>query len=467
MRLSSYHLWTMNLTQESQKKRRDSDARQSRVLHNSSRGIRESAPEPAVVNHFNPIALMTHPTAVAEATTVHTPYTPPVASPRRRIDSVDLLRGVIMILMALDHTRDYFGAAAVNPTDLATTTPALFFTRWITHFCAPVFFLLTGTGAYLARRRRSTSDLSFHLITRGFWLIFVELVVMRFIWQFNVDYHVTMLTVLWALGWSMVVLGALVYLPTWSVAAFGVLLITLHNVTDPLSPQAFGALAPLWTILHRPGFLFNGATHSVFVAYPLLPWIGVTAVGYALGSLYKLGVPERKALLLRVGLSLIALFIVLRAMNVYGDPAPWSGQRSFGYTALSFINTTKYPPSLLFLLMTLGPALLFLRAVDGSVPGALEPALIIGRVPMFYYLLHVVFIHLFAVIAALVRFGTAHWMFESPTIAQFPVTQPPGWPAPLPVVYLLWLMVVVLLYPCCRWYAAIKARSNNPLLSYL
>ena len=410
---------------------------------------------------------MTEQTSVTESTTDYTPHTPTTTSLRRRIDSVDLLRGVIMILMALDHTRDYFGAAAVNPTDLATTTPALFFTRWVTHFCAPVFFLLTGTGAYLARRRRSTSDLSFYLITRGFWLIFLELVVMRFIWQFNVDYRVTMLTVLWALGWSMVVLGVLVYLPTWSIAAFGVLLITLHNLTDALGAQAFGAFAPLWTVLHRPGFVFNGATHSVFVAYPLLPWIGVTAVGYALGSLYKLGVPERRALLLRIGLSLIALFIVLRALNVYGDPARWSSQHSFGFTLLSFINTTKYPPSLLFLLMTLGPALLFLRAVDGSVSRPLGPALIIGRVPMFYYLLHVVFIHLFAVIASLVRFGTAHWMFESPTIAQFPVTQPPGWPAPLPVVYLVWITVVVLLYPCCRWYAGIKARSNNPLLSYV
>jgi uncharacterized membrane protein len=265
----------------------------------------------------------------------------------------------------------------------------------------------------------------------------------------------------------MIMLGGLVYLPTWSIAAFGMLLITLHNVTDAISPQTFGALAPLWTVLHRPGFLFNGVSHSVFVAYPLLPWIGVTAVGYALGSLYKLGVPERRALLLRIGLSLIALFILLRAVNVYGDPAPWSAQRSAGYTVLSFINTTKYPPSLLFLLMTLGPALLFLRAVDGSVRRPLAPALIIGRVPMFYYLLHVVFIHFFAVIASVVRFGTAHWMVESPTIAQFPVTQPLGWPAPLPVVYVVWITVVVLLYPCCRWYAAIKARSNNPLLSYL
>jgi uncharacterized membrane protein len=389
------------------------------------------------------------------------------ASPRQRIDSVDLLRGVIMILMALDHTRDYFGAASVNPTDLATATPALFFTRWVTHFCAPVFFLLTGTGAYLARRHRSSSNLSFFLVTRGFWLIFLELVVMRFIWQFNVDYHVTMLTVLWALGWAMIALGVLVYLPTPVIAAFGLLMIALHNLTDAVTPQSLAALAPLWTVLHRPGFLFMGKSHVVFVAYPLIPWIGVTAVGYSLGAIFKVDAPRRRSLLLRIGLGSIAVFLVLRCINVYGDPAPWAAQRTAGFTVLSFINTTKYPPSLLFVLMTLGPALLFLRTVDGSTPHALRPAVTIGRVPFFYYVMHVLFIHVFAVIASQVRYGAVHWMFESPTIAQFPVTQPPGWPAPLPVVYLVWASVVLLLYPLCRWYAAVRARGNHPFLSYL
>jgi uncharacterized membrane protein len=276
-----------------------------------------------------------------------------------------------------------------------------------------------------------------------------------------------MLTVLWALGWSMVVLGLLVYLPTTAIAIFGVLLIALHNLTDSVTPQALGALAPLWTVLHRPGFLYMGKSHFVFVAYPLIPWIGVTAAGYALGAVYKLDARERRSLLLRIGLGLIAAFLVLRAINVYGDPAPWSPQHSAGFTVLSFINTTKYPPSLLFLLMTLGPALLFLRAVDGYTPRPLRPALTIGRVPFFYYVMHVLFIHAFAVIASEIRYGKVHWMFESPTIAQFPVTQPPGWPAPLPVVYLVWATVVLLLYPCCRWYAAVRARGNHPFLSYL
>jgi uncharacterized membrane protein len=386
---------------------------------------------------------------------------------RHRIDSVDVLRGLIMILMALDHSRDYFGAASVNPTDLATTTAALFFTRWVTHFCAPVFFLLTGTGAYLARRRRSTSDLSFFLISRGFWLIFLEFVVMRFILQFNIDYRVTILTVLWALGWSMVVLGLLVYLPTWVVGAFGVILIAVHNLADGVSPGAFGALAPLWTVLHSPGFVFNGAHHVVFVAYPLVPWIGVTAAGYALGSFFNLDAHRRRSFLLRLGVGLTVGFALLRASNIYGDPSKWSVQKTSFFTFLSFINATKYPPSLLFLLMTLGPALLFLRAVDGRTPAFLRPAMIFGRVPMFYYLLHMAIIHLLAVVASFARYGAIHWMFESPTLGQFPVTQPPGWPAPLPAVYLVWATVVVLLYPLCRWYAALKARSNNPWLSYL
>jgi uncharacterized membrane protein len=386
---------------------------------------------------------------------------------RRRVDSVDVLRGLIMILMALDHSRDYFGAASVNPTDLATTTAALFFTRWITHFCAPVFFLLTGTGAYLARRRRSTADLSFFLVSRGFWLIFLELVVMRFIWQYNIDYRVTMLTVLWALGWSMVLLGLLVYAPTWVVGAFGAILIAVHNLADAISPAAFGALAPVWTILHQPGFVLDGGNHVVFAAYPLVPWVGVTAVGYALGSLFKLDANARRSLLLRLGVGLTVAFVVLRAINIYGDPSRWSVQKTAAFTFLSFINTTKYPPSLLYLLMTLGPALLFLRAADARTPAFLRPALVIGRVPMFYYLLHVVIIHSLAVLASFVRYGAVHWMFESPGLAQFPVTQPPGWAAPLPVVYIVWATAVVLLYPLCRWYAAVKAQSTNPSLSYL
>jgi uncharacterized membrane protein len=386
---------------------------------------------------------------------------------RSRIESVDVVRGIIMILMALDHVRDFFGSLAVNPTDLATTTVPLFFTRWITHICAPVFFLLTGTGAYLALRRRSRAELSRFLLTRGLWLIFLEIVVLRFLMQFNVDYRVTMLTVLWALGWSMVFLSALVYLPTRVVTAIGVVMIATHNLLDPISAASLGAFAPLWSILHAPGFIIQGSEHVVFEAYPLIPWIGVAAVGYGLGSIYDWDADRRRAFLMRLGLGLTAAFVILRAMNVYGDPVPWSAQLSPMFSVLSFLNTNKYPPSLLFLLMTLGPALLLLRWVDAKTPGWLRPAHVIGKVPLFYFLLHFFVIHLLAVIVCYIRYGDAHWMFESPTLGQFPITQPPGWPAPLPIVYAIWVGVVVAVYPLCRWFAGVKQRRREWWVSYL
>jgi uncharacterized membrane protein len=386
---------------------------------------------------------------------------------RQRVDVIDVVRGIIMILMALDHTRDYFGDLAANPTNLATTTVPLFLTRWVTHFCAPTFFLLTGTGAWLARRRRSTGDLSRFLITRGLWIILLEFTVLRFFWQFNVDYQLTVINVLWALGWAMIFLGALVRLPVRVVGAIGVLLIAAHNLLDGVQAAAFGSLAPIWTVLHAPGFLVTGPPHTIFVAYPLIPWIGVTAAGYALGALWDLPAERRRALLLRIGLGMIAAFLVLRAFNVYGEPRPWTPQPSAAMTVLSFINLNKYPPSLLFLLMTLGPVLLVLRALDGRTPAWLRPAQVIGKVPMFYFILHVLLLHSLAAGASLARYGTLDPAIQSPTLDRFPMTQLPGWPASLPVVYLIWVGVVVALYPLCRWYAELKRRSSNPWLSYL
>jgi uncharacterized membrane protein len=388
--------------------------------------------------------------------------------PRSRVESVDVVRGIIMVLMALDHTRDFFGGASINPTDLATTTAPLFMTRWITHFCAPVFCLLTGTGAYLARGRRTTPQLSVFLLTRGLWLVLLELTIARFLWQFNADYQVTIITVLWALGWSMVALALLVHFPTWVAGVVGCAMILLHNLADPVQAASFGSLAPVWNVLHSPGVLYAAPGHIVILAYPLIPWIGVMAAGYSLGAVFGMEAGRRGKLLLRMGIALTASFVVLRLINVYGDPFPWSAQRTGTFTLLSFLNVTKYPPSLLFLLMTLGPALLLLRVMDGRTPPRLlRPALIIGKVPMFYYLAHILLLHVIALFFSYARYGTIRYMFESSRPDQFPVTQPPGWANPLPVVYLLWIVVVVLLYPVCRWYAALKARSGHPLLSYL
>jgi uncharacterized membrane protein len=381
---------------------------------------------------------------------------------RARVESVDLLRGVIMILMALDHTRDFFGIPGQNPADLTTATAALFFTRWVTHFCAPVFFLLTGTGAYLQLRRKSRGELSRFLLTRGIWLIFLEIVVLRcFSYQFNFDYRVTMLIVIWALGWAMITLSVLVWLRASVVTAFGAIMIAGHNLFDSVR-----SASPLWSILHAPGFVLNTPDHVVFVAYPLIPWIGVTAVGYGLGQLYAWDADRRRSFLFRLGLGLSAAFVVIRAINIYGDPSRWTTQKSGLFTVLSFLNATKYPPSLLYLLMTLGPALVFLSAVDNRTPRGLGPALTIGKVPLFYYVLHFTLIHLLAVATCYARYGSAHWMFESPDLGHYPFSPPPGWGFSLPVVYLVWAIVVATMYPLCRWYAGVKQRRNSPWLSY-
>jgi uncharacterized membrane protein len=380
---------------------------------------------------------------------------------RVRLESVDIVRGAIMILMALDHVRDFFGIPGVSPTDLDQATMALFFTRWVTHICAPVFFLLTGTGAYLSLRRKSKPELSQFLLTRGLWLIFLEVVVGRFGLQFNFDYHLTMLVVLWALGWAMIVLSALIWLPTLAVTAFGVVLIATHNLFDSVQSSN-----PLWTILHQPNFIWNTPEHSIFVVYPLVPWIGVTAAGYGLGQIYSWPSDRRRAFLVRLGIGLTAAFVVLRGINRYGDPFQWSSQKSAAFTVLSFLNTVKYPPSLLFLLMTLGPAMLFLWAVDGGTPRWLHPALVFGKVPMFFYLLHFPFIHLLATIVCYARYGQVHWMFESPDVTRFPVTPPPGWGFSLPIIYLVWAFVVVTLYPLCRWFAGVRQRRSDAWLSY-
>jgi uncharacterized membrane protein len=404
------------------------------------------APSPRIVASKN------DPTAATEA----------VIPKRFRLESVDVVRGVIMILMALDHTRDFFGQTSFSPTDPTQTTIPLFFTRWVTHFCAPVFFLLTGTGAYLSLRRKSKAELSRFLFTRGLWLIFLELTLFRCLGlQFNFDYRLTLLDVLWALGWAMIVLSALVRLPTPLVTAIGVVMIAGHNLLDPIRSSN-----PVWTILHSLNFIVANPQHSFFVAYVLIPWVGVTAAGYGLGQIYSWPSDRRRTFLLRAGLGVTAAFVILRSINIYGDPVRWSTQKSAAFTALSFLNTNKYPPSLLFLLMTLGPALLFLWAVDRGTPQFLRPALVLGKVPMFYYLLHFPLIHLLAVAVCYARYGQVHWMFESPSIDKFPITPPPGWRFSLPIIYLIWASVVLALYPFCRWFAALKQRRSDVWLSY-
>ncbi len=385
-----------------------------------------------------------------------------------RLESVDLLRGIVMILMALDHVRDFFGHVTQNPTDMATTTGALFFTRWITHFCAPGFFLLTGLGAGLSRKRRGTNELRHYLITRGLWLLFLDAVLFRcLIFQFNFDFRVTVLTVLWALGWAMIVLGLMLRFAPRTIAITGAALVVLHNLFDGVSARALGAFGPVWSWLHAPGFLVSSERFTVLIAYPIIPWVGVTMLGYVLAGVYEWSAARRTAFLYRSGAALFAAFLIVRGINLYGDPSRWSVQPTPGHTLISFFNTTKYPPSLLFLLMTLGPALVLLAALDGIRPRLTRPAWVLGRVPMFYYLGHFFLIHLLAVLICYQRLGAAHWLFESPDLGNFPFVQPPGWGFDLPVVYLIWVSVVALMYPLCRWYAHFKREHDYAWLGYL
>lgn len=392
---------------------------------------------------------------------------PPSSIRRPRIASIDLARGLIMVIMALDHSHDFFGTFAANPTDLATTTVGLFFTRWITHICAPTFFLLTGTGAYLTLGRMSRGALARYLVSRGLWLIFLELVVMRFALQFNFDYQVTIITVLWALGWAMIVLAALIWLPLWAIGVFGAVLVVGHDALDGVQAASFGVLEPLWLLLHQLGVLYNNGHSMVLISYVLIPWVGVTALGYVLGTTYRWEAAARRRLLSWLGLALIVGFIVLRWVNAYGDPRSWSPQKTPLWTLLSFLNTSKYPPSLLYLMMTLGPALLLLRAFDAGTPRLLRPVHTIGKVPLFFYVLHFYLIHLLAVGASWVRYGRVREVFQSPDLAHFPFSAPPGWDLGLPFVYAVWALVLVLLYPLCRWYAGVRQRRHSWWLSYL
>jgi uncharacterized membrane protein len=332
----------------------------------------------------------------------------------------------------------------------------------MTHFCAPVFFLLTGTGAYLSLRKKSKRELSRFLFTRGLWLIFLECTLFRCLgFQFNFDYRVTLLNVLWALGWAMIVLSVLVHLPISVTTALGLIMIAGHNSLDSIRSSN-----PLWSILHSPNFVLKSPQHSVFVAYTLIPWVGVTAVGYGLGRIYDWTSKRRRTFLLGAGLVLVVAFVILRGIDVYGDPLRWTMQKSTLFTAVSFLNTCKYPPSLLFLLMTLGPALVLLWVVERRTPELLRPVMVFGRVPMFYFLLHIPLIYLVAIGACYARYGHVHWMFESPSIDQFPFTPPPGWGFSLPIVYVFWISVVIVLYPLCRWFAAVKHRRSGTWLSY-
>jgi uncharacterized membrane protein len=378
----------------------------------------------------------------------------PAIAESSRISSIDIIRGAVMVLMAIDHVRVYSGLPAGGPT------AGIFFTRWVTHFCAPAFIFLAGTSAFLYARPHSNA--SRFLATRGVWLILLELTVLRVAWTFNVEFGgYNMAGVIWVIGWCMVALALLARLPLAAIGAFGVVIIAGHNVFD-LNPGlgstlSESSLSGLWKILYLgfsagPIVLWNDGP-QLWVLYSLVPWVGVIAAGYAFGAVLMLEPERRRRICLAIGLGSIAAFAVLRGLNLYGDPRPWR-------SGLDVLNATKYPASLSFLLMTLGPTIAVMPLLDNARGAVTRWLTVFGRVPFFYYVLHIPLIHVLAIVVSGVRMGeVSGWLFASHPMA--PPPPPEGYTWSLPLLYLVWAIAVVMLYGACRWYAGLKARRSD------
>lgn len=421
----------------------------------------------------------------------------PAPTARSRFDSVDVVRGLAMVLMALDHVRDFMQSQPYRATDLTWTTPALFASRLVTHFCAPAFILLAGTGIYLVQRKKTRGEMDWYLVSRGLWLVLLELTVIKFFWYQTLDYTSIEALVIWTIGWCMVLMCVMVDLPAPLVAAIGLVIIFGHNLLDGIQigngkdPVPWNSWVAVWTILHSTQGVRLGAHSVLHTPYVILPWFGVMCAGYGLGALFTFDRPVRRRWLAGLGLATIVAFVVIRGLNGYGDPYPWAVQvhdpdtgTRFDpsqpeklrapqqaklspaavpdpiYTAMSFVNTTKYPPSLAFLLMTLGPALLLLAALDRPLGPVSKKLVIYGRVPFFYYILHLPLIALCA--GAVYVVGSTRGWYGPPG-----EVRSQGLGISLPAAYLWWLAVIVILYFPCRWFAGVKARSRSAWLSYL
>jgi uncharacterized membrane protein len=379
----------------------------------------------------------------------------------KRITSIDVARGLVMVIMALDHVRDLLHTPALtqNPTDLATTTSALFMTRWVTHLCAPTFVFLSGTSAYLSLRKQTSSGQSGvsgrqFLLKRGLVLILLELTIINFAFWFDIHFQSIMLQVIYAIGGGLVVLSLVSRLPVKWVGTIGLVMVFGHNLLQ--SVPAFGSPAAQfgWALLFRPNLFPISPSFTVLVAYPLIPWLGILLTGFACCHLMERPSDERKTLLLRIGLVALGLFILLRFLNHYGDPAPWTPQKNGLFTFLSFINLTKYPPSLLYDLLMLGLMLVFLAGIDGVTNAVTRWLTVYGTVPMFYYILHWYLVHL-SMLA--MSFGQGYSWAEIPT-GPLNFGRPAGAGISLPGVYAVWFSLVLLLYPACAWYGRYKAR---------
>lgn len=389
---------------------------------------------------------------------------------KQRIQSIDILRGLVMLIMALDHTRDFFHIHGMDdtPTNLATTTPFLFFTRWITHFCAPTFVFLSGMSAYIAGQRKTKKELSSFLITRGLWLIFVELTVITLALTYDPTFSKIILQVIWAIGFSMIILGLLVRTSMRIIIIVGILLVFGHNIFDyvPLKGTDIGTQLTKALIAAPNTFTPLGNGRMLMMFYTALPWTGAMLIGYAMGTVYKqsYGAAKRLKFLFSAGFATTVLFLVLRFANSYGDPAPWSVQKNAVYTILSFLNTTKYPPSLIYLCMTLGPALMLLSVIETAQNKFSKILIVYGKVPFFYYILHFYILHTLLVILFYASgYGAAD--MSNPNIPfNF---RPLHFGYDLWVVYLIWFCVIASLYYPCKWFGKYKATHKQWWLSYL
>lgn len=386
-----------------------------------------------------------------------------------RIQSIDLLRGLVMVIMALDHVRDYFHINAIagnDPTNMDTTTPMLFFTRFITHYCAPTFVFLAGTSAFLYGRNKTKKQLFKFLFSRGIWLIIVEIILMNLLWWFDISYGFVNLQVIWAIGLCMVLLSLIIMLPKKAILLLSLLMVFGHNALDGITMQGNDPLSLLWYVVHQFQFTMVGGRLFGFM-YPIVPWVAVMSLGYLLGSLYhrEFSPEQRKKWLLWLGFGCLAIFILVRGTNVYGDLAPWTEQRNGVYTFLSFLNVTKYPPSLSYLLITLGPGFLFLYISERWNNKITDFFLVFGRVPFFYYVVHVFLIHTVAILL-LMLMGKDWTILVGSEMITTNVTA--GYGYSLGVVYLVWVLIVTALYFPSKWYMEYKARNRDKWwLSYL
>jgi uncharacterized membrane protein len=389
---------------------------------------------------------------------------------RNRIESIDLLRGIVMIIMALDHVRDYFhhDAFLYSPTDLMQTSGFLFFTRFITHYCAPVFVFLAGISAYLYGTKKSKRELAFYLFSRGMWMVFTELFIISLVLTFNPSYPMFNLQVIWAIGISMIVLSAMICIKKRFILLIAIVLIAGHNLLDTVHFPDKGAVAFLWSFLHEPGeFVFWHFT--ILIHYPVIPWIGVIALGYSFGNLYdsSYSTGERRKTLLYFGCAAIAIFFIFRFYNIYGDASHWSIQKNAFFSLLSFLNITKYPPSLLYILITLGPAMIFLSLAEKPLNRLTKKIAVFGRVPFFYYVVHLFLIHLLALTGAIISGYNWTDMILSTRINRVAALK--GYGFNLLTVYVIWIALVLFLYPFCKWFDRYKRKHqlNKRWLTYL